>query len=153
MAVAFVASVGMASAALPVTKTLWAGQDIDAGTVTVSDDGTNLIITYDTQDGWELTAYHIYVSDAAPTKSAPGKFQYKDDVDPTTSIPVSTIDLSCGENIYIAAQAELQKDTDEVDTDGNPIYLEESGWADGERIRPGKNWAMYFMVETEPCSP
>ena len=155
MAVAFVASVGMASAALtPVTKTLWAdNKDIAAGTVTVSDDGTKLLITYGTIEGWELIAYHIYVSDVAPTKSAPGHFEFKNDTVPaTTSIIVPTIDSpGCGETIYIAAQAELQKDTCVVDDLGNPIYEVESGWADGTQIRRGKNWAMYFTVETDPC--
>ncbi|MCK4731444.1 MAG: hypothetical protein KAT65_03205 [Methanophagales archaeon] len=155
MAVAFVASVGMASAALtPVTKTLWAGQNIDAGNVTVSDDGTNINITYDTKDGWELTAYHVYVStDAPPTKSAPGKFQYKNDSVPaTTSITVQTITSpDCGVTIYIAAQAELQKYL-YTTHEGVEIYQYESGWADGERIQPGKNWAMYFEVEPSLAS-
>ena len=151
MAVAFVASVGMASAVLLETKTLYAGQIIDVGTVTVSDSGT-IDITYTTTGGWELTAYHIYVdTDNAPTKSAPGQFEFKDDVNPITSITVPTIDSpGCEETIYIAAQAELQKYLYTTD-EGVDIYQYESGWADGTQIREGKNWAMYFVVETEPC--
>ena len=160
MAVAFVATVGMASAEVLETKTLWAGQNIDAGTVTVSNDGTYINITYaEITDGWELTAYHVYVSTVeAPTKSAPGKFQYKGDVDPAdTPITVQTIDSpDCDETIHIAAHAELQKYLYTTE-EGVEIYQYESGWASGGdtddvRISPGKNWATYFEV-TIPCEP
>ena len=147
----FVATVGMASAV-----TLYADNKIvNAGTVSVSDDGTNIIIRYDTTGGWELTAYHIYVStDQPPTKSAPGKFPYKDDEAPaTTSISVPTISSpDCGVPLYIAAQTELRKYPYTDPISGEDIYQYETGWGDGTQIRPNKNWAMYF-VETIPCPP
>ena len=159
MAVAFVASVGMASATLtpPVTKTLWADNSlINAGTVTVSDDGiSKLLITYDTgTTGWKLTGYHIYVSTVKkPKKSAPGQFLFKEDPIPaTTLITVPTIDSpACGKTIYIAAQAVLQKYLYTDPISGEDVYQYESGWAEGTQIRANKNWAMYFTVVTDPC--
>ena len=165
MAVAFVASVGMASAAetKPTVKKalLLADQVTRVGTLIVSDSSTigipgTIDITYTTRDDWKLTAYHVYVStDKAPTKSAPGRFPFKNDyVCPAaTSIPVQTIPSpGCGPDVtlYIAAHAVLQRDTLRVDADGNPIYEVETVWADGTQIGRGKNWAMCFEVDI-PC--
>jgi hypothetical protein len=141
--VASVATVGMAVASLE-QLTLWAdNKNIAAGMVDVSADNENLIIQYSTIDGWELTAYHIYVGTNPPEKSAPGRFPYKaEDGSTECVIPLSEVGYG---NMCIAAQAELQKPIFDPET-GEQIYQEETGWAEGEPIRPGKNWAMYFEV-------
>ena len=162
MAVAFVASVGMASAVLLETKTLYAGQYTPVGTVTVEDIDGVITITYELTDlDWELTACHVYVDTGAeaepPEKSAPGQFPFKGDVLNPVTVVVPTIDspASCVVPIFIAAQAKLQKQTG-VDPDTlEPTYQYESGWASGGdtvdvAIPPGKNWATYFEV-TIPC--
>ena|GEM_PF-3323233 len=41
--------------------TLYGGQHIEAGTVTVETTETDLIVTYQTTDGWELGTTHLYV--------------------------------------------------------------------------------------------
>ena len=110
--------------------------------------------------------------------SAPGQFPYcaeHDSEDPTFTviyeIPIDGIDSyelkggkkwvvnnegEPGDVIYIAAQAEIGM----IDEDGNPVLdnldpeigeqIEETTWAEGLEIRPGKNWAMYFTFEVEP---
>ena len=108
--------------------------------------------------------------------SAPGQFPYSEEHDSavftvTYTISISEIDsyklkggkkwvvdekavIEPGDPIYIAAQAEIGM----IDEDGNPVLddldpeigeqIEETAWAYGEdKIRPGKNWAMYFTCE------
>ncbi len=136
------------------TQTLWAGQNIDAGTVTVKVESENLVVTYETKDGWEMTETHLAVSetfDGIPqTKkgnSIPGQFPYKHEnlggvtVDSYT-IPLSDFNIECGDMLYMAAHAALQK----MLPGGG--YQTETGWADGDDF-PGNNWATYFTVTIE----
>jgi len=124
---------------------------------------------------WELLETHLYVGYTNPAEdlnSAPGQFPYGEELDPavftvTYTIPISEIEsyeLKGGKKwvvkdvalvgvIYIAAQAEIGM----VDGDGEPIFypdtedqIKETAWAFGEdKIRPGKNWAMYFEFTVE----
>jgi len=153
--------------------TLWAGQDINVGNLTVVVDGTDLVVTYnidpeDPEEGWELLETHLYVGYTNPEEltSAPGQFPYSEEHVPavftfTYRIPIADIDSyelkggkkwvvvedeGLGEVIYIAAHAEVRMQTG-VDFEDNPVYQEETAWADGEEIRPEKNWAMYFSIE------
>ncbi|MEA1965224.1 MAG: Ig-like domain-containing protein [Candidatus Aerophobetes bacterium] len=117
---------------------LIAGQHTVAGFITVSNDDKNLFVTYETADNWLINKTHLYVGTTIPTKSAPGKFPYKhEDLEGVTTdtyeIPLEDLGVGPCNIIYIAAHAELFKGK-----------TEETGWAEGEEIRPGKNWAMYF---------
>ncbi len=145
---------------LPTTVTLFAGQTLDVGTLTVVFDGTNLVVTYAmnpwnlVEEGWELLETHLYVDDDRPTKSAPGRFLYgPDDVDLATAgqyLRVYTIDLEgFTGTLYIAAQAEIgmvDEFNDPICYEGTELQIEETAWADGTQIRAGKNWATYFAV-------
>jgi hypothetical protein len=104
--------------------TLWAGQHIDAGAVKVEIVGENLVVTYQTKDGWELTETHLYAGTEAPTRSAPGQFPYKhEDLGGASTdsyiIPLSELALGCDDTLYIAAHAAVRKLTGyESDLDG-----------------------------------
>ena len=135
--------------------TLWAGQNIDVGTLTVKVIDSNLVVTYNITAPWVLGETHLYVGTEPPTKSAPGQFPYGPESEYATddgySIPLSVLPaLPPGsDSFFIAAQAEVSI----VDPDtGEPIE-EETAWADGDEIRPGKNWAMYFEFELQSPSP
>jgi len=134
------------------TVTLWAGQHIDSGTVTVAIEGENLVVTYETKDGWELIETQLYVGTTPPSTAAPGQFPYKHSpLDPpvTTdqySIPLSDFGVGCDDTLYLAAHATVQKDL------GGGQYQTETGWGEGEQIDGG--WAMYFSVTvTCECVP
>lgn len=94
----------------PCITTLFAGQDIDVGTVTVQIGSPNTLVTYDTKDGWFITEVHLYVGDGPPRKPAPGRFPYKEEglntQEYTFSIPM---DISVGECVTIAAHAVVRK--------------------------------------------
>jgi len=124
---------------LPVTRSLIAGggnpkSQICVGTVTVTIECDNLVVTFETTGGWVLTETHLYVGTEPPTKSAPGQFPYSDEN--PYSIPLSEVGDG---TICIAAHAVVQKSTCDC-------LLEETAWACGCPIRPGRNWAMYFCV-------
>lgn len=95
--------------------TLWAGQNIDVGTVTVLKDGNDLTVIYNTTGDWVLTETHLAVADLLEeipqTKTGnpkPGKFPYSEEHDPavttyTYKVPLADLDAL----LYIAAHASL----------------------------------------------
>ncbi len=152
------------------TVILKAGQSIDAGTVTVSYDGVNLCVTYETEGDWELVETHFAIAtspgDIPQNKNGNpkvGHFLYGDDelgeYEEIEGIFVlvggkdsheECIELELEVGTYIiAAQAKLVN-TEEIDDEGNLVI--ESGWGEGDEF-DGKNWAMYFeftvVVEEE----
>jgi hypothetical protein len=120
---------------------LIAGQHTVAGFIAVSDDDESLYITYETEDNWLINETHLYVGTTIPTNSIPGKFPYKHEelegvTTDTYEIPLEDLGVESSDTIYIAAHAELVKGA-----------TEETGWAEGIEIKPGKNWAMYFEYQ------
>jgi hypothetical protein len=100
------------------TYTLWAGQTINAGTLTVSNDQTNLYVTYTTSG--VFSTLHLWVgTDMAllPKNSQgtpiPGQFPYVYDASGLTTytytIPLSGISFfnTCGDKVYVVAHAEV----------------------------------------------
>ena len=91
------------------THTLFAGRNIDAGTVTVCEDGN---ISFHAADGWRLTETHLEVADspaAIPQRNGNptvGHFEYKREYDP----PVQSDGYQVGalsDPSYIAAHAAM----------------------------------------------
>lgn len=133
---------------------LWAGQNINAGTVSVYNDANNLYVTYTTTSNWLLKKSHLYVGpcSAIPTNKGGnpmiGLFPYQTSFNPyvntyTYIIPLSSLDDSC---ICIAAHAELVL----IGQNGN-IVQTETGWA-GESLIGGNSWARRFEYCIQPCS-
>ena len=136
----------------PTTVTLKAGQTIDAGTVTVSNDADFIYVTYTTANGYLLTQTHLYVGNCSsipvngPGNPMPGQFPYASAHNYastfTYQIPISAISAgTCG---CIAAHAVVVK----LNSSGAVIETQ-TGWGNGVRINPnGGNWGMKF----EYCS-
>lgn len=132
---------------------LYAGQNIDAGTVCVSVDGENLVITYETKDGWELTEAHLWLgenlADMPQTRKGNpkiGNFPFNSGNitgQTTFSFSISTAELGgepylCDKTIFVAAHAALRKDN------GDGTYQTETGWADGDKFVERGSWATFF---------
>ena len=131
--------------------TLYAGQTIDAGTVTISNDDDNVYVKYQTTNGWTLTSTHLFVGgDSLDLSEIPvnnggnpkvGHFPYKEThnsiTEYTYTIPVSEIPLEC---MLIAAKAEV--------ANGNQT---EGAWAEGIDF-PGGNWAMFSTYCITECN-
>lgn len=117
----------------PQVVTLWAGQNIDAGTVSVWNDGDNIYVTFETTGEWEMTETHLYVGNTDPNDltTAPGQFPYSGETEyviplseiceyemelnkkgnPTGKmIPISgTSGVDSDDSVYIAAHADVRK--------------------------------------------
>lgn len=137
------------------TVALIAGQSINSGTVSVTNDDAYIYVTYTTANGYTLTQTHLYVGDCAliPVNSqgnpSPGQFPYASAHNNITSytyaVPLSAIPAgSCG---CIAAHAVVEK------RDANGTLIDsQTAWGNGTRINPrGSNWGMSFSYCS--CDP
>lgn len=131
----------------PTTVTLIAGQHINAGTVTVTNDATNLYVTYSTANGWSLTELHLFAGACnkipvnKPGNPIPGQFPYS--ANPamantyTFTIPLANLeDCFC-----VAAHAVVR----------NASGGTETAWGQGTRFVQKGNWAMKFNACKQPC--
>jgi len=133
---------------IPECQVLDVGQFPTDGTVCLSVDGDNLIVTYSPVTGYDYDKVHVWIGTEKPTETAPGQFPYTTDngyceiVDGGASakctIPLSELgDDLCSILFYIASHAELGVET---------------GWGDGECIVDGCSpWAEYSTFEFEGC--
>lgn len=127
---------------------LIAGQTMNSGSVTVSNDADYIYVTYATTGGWVLTQTHLYVGDCAfipvnnPGNPIPGQFPYSGTHNNLTTVtyqvPISKIPAgSCG---CIAAHAVVK----ELNSSGGTIQTQ-TGWGQGTQINMGSgNWGMKF---------
>ncbi|MFB6219855.1 MAG: hypothetical protein ABEH90_00325 [Halolamina sp.] len=133
--------------------TLYAAQDIDAGTVHVSEDADGLKVTYETTGGWKLTETHLHVGDefediptTRPGNPIPGRFEHsgKPAGESTTS---ATYEVSLDGKelpVFIGAHAVVE----------HAEHGKETAWGNGRKFTdhesaagPGRgrgSWATYF---------
>jgi hypothetical protein len=131
---------------MSTTTTLVAGQNYDAGTVTVSNDASNLFVRYTTSSPWVLSEVHLDVAgslaDIPQTHSGnpkPGHFAYSTIFDPEATDFTFTIPLTGfvpGQPIYIAAHAIVQAPASSGGT--------QTAWGFGPGFE-GANWATYIQ--------
>lgn len=122
--------------------TLYAGQHIEAGSITVSNDNSTIYVTYQTTGGWVLDDLHLYVGDLSglPTNGGGnpqiGQFPYAvSDLNGTSytfEIPVDP-NFEC---YVIAAHAAVY-----LEQNGQ-IVQSETAWGDGNPSA-GNSWATY----------
>jgi hypothetical protein len=152
--------IGFAVAAAPAAAqcgnseqvTLFAGQTIDAGTVTISNDASFITITYATNDPWVISAVHLAVANSLAGipqngnhNPQPGHFPINTTYNPPVSSVTFTIPLGnffAGENLFIGAQAEVQAPGGQGGG--------QTGWGFGPRFG-GHNWATYINYTVQPC--
>lgn len=136
------------------TVTLYAGQTIDAGTVTIWNDSTDLYVKFSTTGGWVMNETHVHVAatvDGIPQRNGnpiPGQFAYKTVHDPAVTeytYKIALDEFVGGQSIVVAAHASLSL----LDEDGNVIQ-QETGWGDGPPF-PGRNWATYIEFTVQIC--
>ena len=111
----------------PAVITLYAGQDIDVGTVSVWNDDTTLYVKYETTGDWVMTETHLAVAeeldDIPQTRKGnpiPGRFEYKMEHDPavqafTYAIPLGTWESCDIHDLVIAAHAKVVRPIDGCD--------------------------------------
>ncbi len=119
----------------PKVVTIWAGQHINAGTVTVINCTDYLYVKYQSSGDWKFTEMHLAVANNCtqlPRNKkghlVPGQFPYSMTFSPPASGQEFTIplgDWEPGDTIAIAAHAVVVR----LDGNGNVIQ-EETGWGD-----------------------
>jgi hypothetical protein len=115
---------------------LWAGQTIDAGSLTVSNDATNLYVTYTTTStfgtlhlwaGTDLTLLPSVGSGPNAGTPIPGQFPYSFDASGLTTytftLPLSSLSFynTCGDKLYVVAHAEVNINGDNETAFGGNI--------------------------------
>ena len=131
------------STCIPTVVTLIAGQTINAGNVTVTNDANFIYVTYNTANGYVLSQTHLYVGDCAliptnrPGNPIPGQFPYASAHSNLTTytyqIPIMAIPVGgCG---CIAAHAVVS-----LATGGGT----QTAWGNGTVINPDGQWGMRF---------
>lgn len=138
-------------------QTLYAGQSIDAGSVSIEVVDDDLVITYTTSNGWFLSATHLWVGTSIAAmpqtrKGSPkiGLFPYKAELtDGSTTysevIPLADLEFTCpldDSSYLVAAHAVVYK----PGTDGEEVQTE-TGWADGDRFVERGTWATFFSID------
>ena len=122
------------------------------GTLSVDADGTITFQIDEASTDWRLEETHLYVGDEPPAGSAPGRFPYKhEDLGGVASdayaVDIAAADVNGDGIVYVAAHAGLTMQVGEDPETGEPIYAEETAWAQGDQaIGKGKNWATCFSV-------
>jgi len=144
----------------PEVVALIAGQHIDAGTVTVMNDGQEVTVEFRTSGDWYMSEVHLHIGlslgDIPQNRSGNpqiGRFAYKETLSPASQYHEFTVDL--GENgwvpgteLYIAAHAVVGK----LDAGSGNLYATETGWGEGPGFT-GNSWAMYFKYTINECAP
>jgi hypothetical protein len=137
----------------PRASTLFAGQTIVAGTVTIFNDASNIYVQYQANFPWVISDAHAAVAatlDGIPqTKTGnpiPGRFAYSATFDPevttyTFGVPFSAV-FTAGQTVFVAAHAMLQAPKN----DGGS----QTGWAFGPDFS-GANWATYVAYQVQRC--
>ena len=132
------------------TVTLWAGQFIDAGSVTVTNDESVLSVEIVAAEGWYLTESHVAVAytmeDLPQTGSGNpkvGHFDFSVEHDPPVSEYTYLIDIpeygyQFEDSLVMAVHAIVKR----IDETG-AVLQTETGWADGPEF-PGSSWATYM---------
>jgi len=137
-----------------VYNTLWAGQNINIGTVTYGVEDGDFYVNYDmTASGWTMSLSHMYCGEKKglprnkPGKPKIGKFPYSTNHNPQVSVftyyvPLSELPPANDPGFVVACHADVH----------GPNGESETAWAEGEFTFSDKGWGWfdtYFYNQPE----
>lgn len=137
----------------PVVVDFFAGQSIDIGDVTISNDEDSLYIHIQTSGDWVLGHTHLYVGAAADMPSTPngnpkiGNFPYNTPHNPSVTSYTYVLPLADLDSCFLIA---LHAEADLVNEDGEVIQSE-TAWADGNQLNAGGSWATGLDYCVQSC--
>jgi hypothetical protein len=133
--------------------TLWAGQNINIGTVTYGiDENANFYVTYDCGvSGWQISETHLYAGDRAqmplnkPGSPKIGLFPHSGVHQPrvteyTYRVPLSELPPCAAPGFVVAAHCVAH----------SPWGQTESAWAEGDHTFSDKGWGWYDTYYYDP---
>jgi hypothetical protein len=133
----------------PHETSLIAGQQLDTGSVSVSNDADEITIAVDATAPYLLSEVHIYVgTDPVPTNNggapAPGQFPYKVEFpEPVSSyaldVALAELGVGCDESLNVAVHASVVS----FDRSGNEVFSE-TAWGFGDEAFEGSRWGWSF---------
>lgn len=135
------------------TTTLYAGQTIPSGTVSIYNDAAYLYVTYTTDTPWVMSVAHVAVASTLAgipqTKTGnpiPGRFPYHATFDPevmtyTFVVPMAGT-YTAGQSLVVAAHAVVHAP--------KSYGGSQTGWGYGPEF-PGSNWATYIEYRVQKC--
>lgn len=132
--------------------TLYAGQNIPVGTLSITNDAEVLTVTYKTTDGWMIAETHLDVAGSLseipknkPGNPVPGQFTYNDSYDPSVTEVSYELPLEweIGDLLVVAAHAVVERVVN------GEVVQEETAWSAGKRFVAKGNWATYTVYEVE----
>lgn len=139
---------------------LWAGQTIDAGSVTIYNDNTNLYVTVFSTDGYITGTEQLKMWVGTDLLNMPqnkqgipipGQFPYKITTDGNTTytftIPLNSLALinNCGQPVYVVVHADVLADN------GSGTISSETAFG-GDVAGTGPRWWYYSNYTIECCS-
>ena len=130
------------------TGTIFAGQTIDIGVLTLNYDG-KFVFSAPTTGSWILHTVHIYIGTSRPPVTGAGnpqigQFPYHFyDVDRNSFAVSIDHSVTCGSQVYVSFHAEARK----LNSRGQMIQ-EETAFAYGEIAYSGSRWGWYTHYST-----
>lgn len=136
-----------------------AATSVVVGSVTVSEAGDDIEVTYSLNDDWFKTRSHLHLAtdcgDIPQTGAGNptvGKFEFSRSYDPAVQTDTYVLDQAArgfedADDLCIAAHAEVFQDLNGNDAFDPGLDREETAWGDGERFTDRGNWATHFGYE------
>ena len=130
-----------------------AGQNIEAGVVTIFNTEDKLFISASMNAPWVISQTQLYVGDAnlvpVNKKGNPqiGQFPVKNQFADYTSVVTYEFNLDdFNESFMVAFHSDVHK----LDDSGYPVQ-NETAWADGTQFVSSGSWASYFTYTKQAC--
>ncbi len=139
---------------VPVTTSIMAGQSTNVGNIIVTNDETNVYVTYMTTGNYLVKKTHLYVGACGniPVNNAGnpriGQYPYQTQHGTgissyTYTIPRSALPETC---VCVSAHAEVVA----YNAAGTLVFTQ-TGWGNGVQINDGGSWAMKFDYCQQTC--
>jgi len=134
-----------------ISYEIFGGQYISVGNLLVTNDATNLYVTYKTEGGWVLEEVHLYVGEynGLPQNNLipiPGQFPYSKSFNPYVNEYTITVPLAGLPSSYIIAAHSSVK---LLDMSGN-VISGETAWSYGTPFG-GNRWGWYSNYTSQIC--
>ena len=126
------------------TVTLWAGRNIDAGTVEIYNNEVSLFVVYTSSGSWTLEETHVYVGNQVPKNKPgiiiPGKFPFKSEHPGSTTVTYEIPLADLTECFLVYTHAELKDDSGAGE-----------GAFGGDIAGPEPRWHFYAKYCVQEC--
>jgi hypothetical protein len=140
---------------------IYAGQNIEVGTMQIINDQDYLYLNLYLNDGWAATLSHLHIATSLagiPQNKkgipVPGQFEYSESYSPAKDMvsyqfPLDDLGFEIGETMYIAAHLDVS-----LFSPTGIVIQSETAWS-GDQAGPGPRWWFYatYSLQEEARRP